>query len=215
MVDLVEAIRKGIEARYEYIDPSFPDPISYRPITLWEHEMAHQNALSECYDREIIKLLVGVGDHDIELDQEQYRELRRYQFDIMLWICYYGLRDFQPEGFTIDTLKKLYINVKKLSILILKVSMGNREQVVEVIKNRDNVELAYIIHVLNIPLVSEAWKVTPLQVEYLINSKRHFENPQPDGVEVTSEMINENPMKYKEKIKEMFGVGRGSGRWHG
>ena len=211
MVNLVDAITRGIEARYTFLDPSFSEPITYRPITMWEHEMAHQKALSGCYDREIVKLIVGVGKkvgEEIELSAERYKELRMYQFNLMMWICYYGLKDFQPDNFSIEILKQTTINAPLLSKEILAATIGKQEEIVEVIKNSEGTRLAYIIHVLKIPLVEAAWKLTPLQMEYLVKTKRYLENPQPVGVQVTAEEMDSDPEKYKERLKAMFGGGR-------
>lgn len=222
MVNLVEAIVGGINTKYQYFDPSFSEPITYRAITRWEHEQAHANALEECQNEKVVKLLVGLGwrtitvdDEDSEFSIDDYKEFRMYQFDVMLWVCYYGLKDFQPDNFSIETLKESFVDLKTLSINILDVSVATREQIVEIIENRQGRELAYIIHVLNVPLVDEAWKITPLQLKFHTTLKVSMENPQPKGVEVTKDMIEKDPQRYKEYLKELFGKSEHSKHWRG
>lgn len=203
MVDLVEAVVNGINKRYHFLDPSFDKPLTYRAITLWEHELAHQKALSGCRDISIVKVLLQ-KESDIELNIDQLKDLRAYEFDLCLWICFYGLMDFQPYDFTIDILKKSNVDVKTLSLLILDVSVGKKEEIVEVLRNAHGTVLAYIKHVLNVPLVDELWKITPLQFEFLALNTHKREDPK--GVEVTKEMMEKDPQRYKEQLMAMFNV---------
>ena len=213
MVDLVDAISRGIEARYTFLDPSFSEPIVYRAITRWEHEQAHANALSDCKNNRIVKLLVGMGwKQDVDDDGmtiEEYKELRMYQFDVLLWISYFGLRDFQSPSFSIETLKKSYVDVRALSVEIINVSIARQDEIVATLKTPGGVSLARIVHRLMIPLTNEAWKLTPLQLEYTILSRNYLDNPQPKGVQVTADQMEQDPEKYKKQLKEMFS---GSGR---
>jgi hypothetical protein len=203
LVDLVDAVVNGINKKYHFFDPSLDFPLTYRAITLWEHELAHQKALSKCKDMLIVKVLMD-KESDVELNINQLKELRAYEFNLCLWVCFYGLMDFQADDFTIDILKKSNIDAKTLSLEILEKSVARKEEIIEVIKNNRGTIVAYIRHVLNVPLVNEAWRMTPLQFEYLILDSHR---PDSRGVEVTKEMMERDPQRYKEQLMAMFNVG--------
>jgi len=211
MVNLVKAIEKGISEKYSFFDPSLDEPIFFRAITRREYENAVTSALLMCDDKKIIETIVKWSMQDkkaldnLELTKNQYIIMREYQFNLMLQICYEGLKDFQPDDFSIKTLEDSYIDVRGLSISILENSIASKEQMAEVIKSPDGKLLATIVFTLNTPLTDEAWKLTDLQLDFLVSSYIDKHHPEEKGVKITSEMINQDPQRYRDELVAMFG----------
>jgi hypothetical protein len=207
MVNIVEAVEAGIKKKYVFYDQSLPEPLFFRAINRSEYEDAFNTALQYCEDVDVIKTLSGIAKRGEieELDADQLKELRKYHFEFMMYVCYMGLKDFQPDNFSIDTLRKSFIDVAALSKKILECSVGGKDEIVEVLKNAKGQALAFMIHELRIPLADTAWDLTPLQLEFLKASYLDRNQPAEKGVKITAEMINKDPSRYKEELKAMFG----------
>lgn len=207
-MSLIESIERGINKKYQFVDPSLDEPIFYRAITRREHENAIQNAIKDCHNKKVIKLLFRWAHkytlEELEFTKEDYIDLRMHQYRIMENIVHAGIKDFQPPNFSIDMIGESFINVRGLADEILRVSIAAKDEIVEVLKSTDGKILAYQTTILNVPLTDEAWKMTPAQLYFSIKIR----NPttKKKGVEITSDMIKKNPRKYKDELVRMFGT---------
>lgn len=213
MVDILEAVERGIGKVYTFLD--FTGPIKYRAITRREHEEATYEALRSCDDDEIAKILV---DYSLaryvpgtDLTTAQYISLRKYQFDLMCNIAHVATKDFQDEDYTVETLEASFVDVIGLAEKVLEASIAPKEEIVKLLKTGSGKLLASIIFKLNVPLVDEAWKMTKLQLNFLINGKLMEVQPgtvpaeEKGKVRITNEMLNENPENVRKQLRAMFG----------
>jgi len=210
-MNIVEAVQKGMSGKYIFHDPSFSEPIKYRAITRYEHEMAKIDAMKGC---SLITMQYLADQASLvskpmeELDEDGILEYRKYVFDMIVNIVYHGTKDFQGEEYTIETIKSSFMDVLELSKAILECSVRPKEEVIELVSNNEGKNLLAIHYQLNVPLVNEAWKLTPLQCDFLVNGKlkeREGKQQAPKGT-ITQDDLDKDPEKFKEYLKSLFNV---------
>jgi len=210
MVNIVEAVQKGMSGTYVFHDPSFSEPIKYRAITRYEHEQAKIAAMQYC-SKPVMEFLSDQASLSIqpiaskELTETEILEYREYLFSLMVGIVYHGTKDFQPEDYSEDTIKDSFMDVLGIAKEILEKSIRPNEEVVALVNSGEGQNLLAIHYVLNVPLASDAWKLTPLQLSFLVKGELKREHKTATAPTVTQVDLDKDPEKFKEYIKSLFG----------
>jgi len=208
-MNIVEAVQKGMNGKYIFHDPSFSEPIEYRPITRYEHEQCRIDSMEGCSRpvMEYISTQLSLTKHEkLDLTDPQVIEYAGYMFKLMVNIVYHGTKDFQPETYNTDYIEESFIDVKGLAQEILEKSVRPKEEVIQLINTPEGENLLAIHFVLNVPLASEAWKLTPLQCTFLNHGYRVRSNVKSTPGTVSQEDLDKDPEKFKEYIKSLFNV---------
>jgi len=166
----LDYIRLGIHAHetFFYNDIS----ITLRPLTSMEIDEAQNMACDEIDDVRLIKTITDIklGKTDLmdkmPTNPEFYAKIRRFYNTMDYWLVYYSMKDFMPEDFFIDDVEKMQY-VHEIAERVIKICGKQSKEVIETIRTADGQELATIVHKYHIPLTDEAWKLTPLQKEFL------------------------------------------------
>jgi hypothetical protein len=208
-VNIVEAVQKGMNGKYLFHDPSFSEPIFYRPITRYEHELAKIEAMEGC-SKPVMEFLADQAALSPEpiakkdLTESEILEYRTYVFDLMVNIVYHGTKDFQPEEYSPQTIKDSFMDVLGLAKEILEKSVRPVNEVVQLISSVEGQNLLTIHYVLHVPLVDEAWKLTPLQTLFLEKGEIKAILPKSKAATITAEDLEKDPEKAKEYLKALF-----------
>lgn len=166
---MLNYIRKGILARefFSYNDIT----ITLRPLASMELDEAQDAAYSEINDIRIIKTIMDIRLGKVELSKnmpqnpEYYDKIRRFYNTVDYHIAFLAMRDFIKD-LTIEDVKTMQY-VHEIVDKVLKISGRTKKEIIEFIKTSDGRELAQIIHYYHVPLTDAAWKLTPLQKEFL------------------------------------------------
>ncbi len=113
-----------------------------------------------------LKLLEDIKD----IPPEAYQSMRKFYNELDYWIVYYGMRDFIEEEFTIDDVKKMH-HVHDIAQKIVSMSSAPEDIVEKIVRSNDGKLLATCHYQLHVPLTDAAWKITPLQFDFLFTSK--------------------------------------------
>jgi len=177
--DLLTYIRKGITYTtfFSYHDQN----IQIRPITSLELNLAEDQA-DKIVTPQLARLLTMVRCGKLNIMQkideivppEMYHNIRKYYNELDFWITFFGMKDFLPDDFSIADVKKMQF-IREISQKIIDISSATEESIDEIIKSNDGQQLAFIHYKLMVPLTDAAWKLTPLQTEFL--SKSHPDIP--------------------------------------
>ncbi len=198
-----------MNGKYFFHDPSFSEAIPYRAITRYEHEIAKIEAMSNCS----VPVMEFMADQAAltlepiktkELTAEEILEYQTYMFDLMVKIVYYGTRDFQKPEYSEQVIKDSYMDVLGLSQEILNASIRPKEEVIQLINSIDGKNLLTIHYNLGVPLTDAAWKLTPLQVQFLYKGKIQATAPKKAAPTITQEELSKDPEKVKEYLKAIF-----------
>ena len=164
-------IREGIKIKdfFNYDGTMIP----LRPVTSFELDEARWNGYN-FVDPKLARLLVNIklGKYKIidelkDYSVEIYSNIDKFDAEIEYWIVFHSMKDFRDESFSIDDVRKMRY-VHEMAKFILDMSSAPRDVVLELVKTPDGEQLARIIYEYNVPLVSELWKLTDLQHEFLI-----------------------------------------------
>ena len=172
-MDLIDIIRGGITA-YDFFDYN-GHLIKIRPLTSMEVDDAKSHGY-EYVDSNIARLMVNINlgfitgaDKLAEIPKEMYPNMDKFNREINYWIVYHGMKDFMPEDFSIDDVRKMQ-HVHKIAKRILGISAAPKNRIVEILKTEDGVELARLIWHYNVNLVKDIKELTPIQHQFLIYS---------------------------------------------
>lgn len=172
-------------------------PLPIRPLSSYELDQAFLKAVegvSPLIFESVIKLKIGIitDDKDIKINKNSYIDFLKYYNQIDYWIVYYAMKDFQDEDFSMPdyasefkdefedwkprTQKGFYIvrkmkYVHQISKDIMSMTAQPAEKMVEILTNSRGKVLATMVHKFHQPLVSEAWKLTPLQTSFIFYSR--------------------------------------------
>lgn len=107
----------------------------------------------------------------VKLPPEMFNSIDRYYKEIDYQIVYYSMKDFQPDDFTLEDVRKMRF-VHDISMDVLSMSSATDKKLVEIINSADGSRLGKIIFNFNVPITDEAWKITPLQYKFcdLVNN---------------------------------------------
>lgn len=174
----------GAEA-VEYYDYD-GEPLPYRPLRSWELDECGVNALRGASSDvvEIIiktKLGIGLSDEINNLTPELYSGVLSYYDLYDYWIVYHAIKDFQEEDFQLpdedgnpkgfNIIANEFKHVHDIASEVLSITSPPKKVIQELVKNKKGKILSTIHYHLNVPLASEQWKLTPLQIQFLEISK--------------------------------------------
>lgn len=100
-----------------------------------------------------------------KLHAETFIAIDKYYKELDYWIVYQSMKDFQPDDFTIDDVRKMRY-VHAMSLKILQMSSAGSRSILNVIESSEGRRLGRMIFDFNVPLTDEAWKMTPLQYQF-------------------------------------------------
>jgi len=212
---MVEIVERGIDNTYFFFDPSLSEPLKYRAITRSEHEEIKAEAMRIIDNPRIAKILIDwlldreIEEEEEDLSVESYLELRKYYFEVALLTCYNGTKDFQPDNYTLDMLRSSFVDVMDLCVQILEKSMAKRKEVVEMLQTVDGTNLATIVYRLNVPITDAVWKLTPVQLLFLVEGHKYiYGTPQQSSdkgeTKITQEDMLNNPELTKARLMALF-----------
>jgi len=168
---LIEYIRLGIQAKsfFPYDDYMIP----LRPLTTTEFDLSEDIAFDKISNG-LARLIMLIRLDDIKLTDELrnmdgslYKDIQHFYNKIDYNIVFHSMKDFQPEDFTLHDVEKMH-SIHEIAKFIIDISNAKEELVIDEVSSVDGQRLATIIYRLNQPLVSDAWKLTPLQHKFLL-----------------------------------------------
>jgi len=197
---VLDYIRKGIQARSFFPYDNFQ--LTLRPITSMELDDAERKA-GDMLTPRLTKLLVDVKmgrinpekfKFDEEIPEQMYLQLRNFYMDIDYWIVYYSMKDFMPQDFTIEDVRKM-TEIHRIAQHIMDISTGPKDLVLQTINSSDGQRLVDIVRYYHVPLTDAAWKLTPLQEDFLYwsvgNSPIYAGETLDDAEKVMRAILNE------------------------
>jgi len=231
MSELLKYIKLGTDCveYFNYDGQALP----IRPLSTYEHDNAIMSSIkgvSPLVFDSVIKVKIGLIDKDEELNLEPsvYSDFLRYYNEIDYWTVFYGMKDFQPEEFSMPDYEgkfkddfddwesekpKGYYIVRKMKLvhdISKKIQMMTDQpdtQLVEIITNNEGKLLGKTIHNLNVPLNDKAWKLTPLQTKFLL-----FTRPgAPTVVKSKEDLPGIKGGTFEEIAKQLGEMGFGNG----
>ena len=171
MSTLLEKVRKGIAIKsfFNYDGELIP----VRAITSAEADDARYNTMG-LLDYKLAKLMMRLRLGEItgekidysEIHPDLLREYLRYLKETDYWIVYHGMKDFQPDDFTVDDVYKMRL-VHEMAEYIIMLSSAPADIIIDEISTEQGQELAKIVYEFKVPLTNEAWKMTPLQHQFM------------------------------------------------
>jgi len=189
--DILKYIKLGTDYKEYFNYDGSPLPI--RPLSTYELDLALRNAIkgiSPLVFENVIKTKLNLleENEDIDLTKENYQDFLTYWNEIDYWTVYFSMKDFQSEEFSMpDYMEEFkddfedwvlfnpkgYYIVRKMKYIhtiaenIISMTSQPTRNLMEVLKNNQGKVLGTMIHQFHIPLTSEAWKLTPLQSEFI------------------------------------------------
>lgn len=100
-----------------------------------------------------------------KIPPQMMESIDRYYREVNYWIVYHSMKQFMPDDFTVEDVRKMRY-VHDIASKILDISSGTKKQIMKIIATPEGQELAAITLRLKIPLANEAWKLTPLQLKF-------------------------------------------------
>ena len=193
--DLLKYIELGTSHKewFNYDGQALP----IRPLSSYELDQALLKAIQEGISQKalqsVIKIKLKLQDKDskIDLNIEDYQDFLKYYNEIDYWVVFFAMKDFQPENFSLpdyngefekefddwnENKEKGYYIVRKMKYIhkmaedIINMTDQPVTKLIEVVTNTKGKILASCIHAFHQPLVSEAWKLTPLQQKFMLYS---------------------------------------------
>jgi len=141
-------------------------------LTSWELEKATLEALRGVTSSNLVEMMVDIGfarlvkDARININADEYVELREHVHRSDVYTCYLAMKDFEPD-LKPEDLENGGLETRDLAAFIRRISAAPQESVYEFVKTPDGRSLATIHYELHVPLVSDAWKATRLQLQFL------------------------------------------------
>ena len=196
MTDILKYIKLGTSTKEWFNYDGQPLPI--RPLSSYEIDEIMLKVLQEGITQQIYESVYRVKMNlidpmeEVKLDLKDYKEFFYYYNIIDYWIVYYSMKDFQPEEFSqpdydeefkndYDDWKennpKGYYIVRKMKYVhriendIMSMTSQPLIKIGQVLKNDRGKILASMVYTFHHPLSSEAWKITPLQEDFLLYSR--------------------------------------------
>lgn len=198
MNDLLKFIELGTDCK-EWFDYG-GDSLPIRPLSTYEYDQIklkiYEEGISEPVFKKIIQTRLSVFQKPESEQQEItlpfYKEYLQFSNEVDYWMVYYAMKDFQPEEFTSPDFNgefeddfddwemkkpKGYYIVRKMKYIhqiARDVKTMTNQPVIElksILRNTKGKILASRTYAYHIPLVSEAWKLTPLQEKFLFYSR--------------------------------------------
>lgn len=205
-------------------------PLPIRPLSTYEMDqilMKSVEGVSPLIFNSVLKVKLGLlkdNEEDIKLDKFNYRDFLIFYNEIDYWTVYNSMKDFQDESFSFPDYEKEfrkdfedwdenkpkgYYFVRKMTHVheiakdILTMTTQPPEKIVKVLTNADGKTLASIVHKFHQPLVSEAWKLTPIQTSFI-----YYSSPDaPQVLESVDDLPGIKKGTYKEVMQQLKDLG--------
>jgi len=170
------------------------NPLPIRPLSSYEMDSIMltiiQGGITQSTFKQLTEVKLNLLDpsEKIKLDPDNYAEFFKFYNETDYWVVYHAMKDFQEESFSMPDYDKEFsdkfadwkpVNPKGYYIVrqmkfvhdiaknVKNMTSQPSSKLVEILKNRKGKVSASRVFVLNTPLVNEAWKLTPLQSEFL------------------------------------------------
>jgi hypothetical protein len=170
-MELLDYIRSGIKTT-DFFDYN-GHILTIRPITSMEVDDAKSHGY-QYVDPVLAKVMVQLNLGQIkgtdklkDVPPKMYINIDKFNRELNYWIVYHGMKDFMPEDFSIEDVRKMQY-VHKIAKQILSITSTDTKSVVQIIKTEEGQELARLIWRYNVPLVKDITELTPLQHQFLI-----------------------------------------------
>lgn len=170
MDDVLNMIRMGIQVKKFF--PYDGTEIPIRAISTAEFDDAKNKSVDICDEKlaqQILKLRLGIIKQKIETKNipiDMFKNYLRYMQEFDFWVVYHGMKDYRDSTFTIEDVRKMrYIH--EMAQTIIDCSSLPEPFMKYVIATPDGQKMATLIWEIHVPLVSELWKLTPLQEMFL------------------------------------------------
>ena len=196
MPNIIKYIKLGTDAKewFNYDGQALP----IRPISSYEIDEIMRKIIEDGVPpivfNSLYKLKMSLIEEDekVVIDPENYAYFFNYYNEIDYWTVYYSMKDFQDEEFSKpdydeefskdfkdwEIIKpKGYYIVRKMKYVheiakdIRSMTAQPLIKLTGVLSNNDGQVLATFIHQFHQPLASEAWKLTPLQEQFIYYSR--------------------------------------------
>lgn len=204
MSDFLYYIRNGIKATdtFFYDDHS----VTLRPLSSAELDDAERQAYKFA-DSKLVKLVMAIRLNDNvmfeqmkEIPPEMYKNIELFYKETNYWIVYYSMKDFQPLDFSIEDVRKMKY-VHEMADKIFTMTAAPRKLIQLSLANSEGKELLDIVFRCDIPLVDEAWKLTPMQKTFydLTSGKKKMEIKTDEDFDTM--LYGFSPKKIIEKLR--------------
>jgi len=192
MTDILKYIKLGTNSKewFNYDGEALP----IRPLSTYEMDeilgMIIKEGITQKTFNSIYKIKFNLFNplEKVKLSEQNYLEYFKYLNIIDYWMVFHSMKDFQDEDFskpdynkefrdefddwTEETPKGFYI-VRKMKFIhqlakdIQDMTSQPLVKLSQVLKNKSGKILASMVFTYHLPLVNEAWKLTPLQEDFL------------------------------------------------
>lgn len=217
-LEKLKHIRLGTSEVLYYPYNSGTEPLPLRPISSWELDECFYKALEHAQGKVselIINLKLGlIKDlkRNINVSNEGYAELLRYNNTVDFWIVYYAMKDFQEEWFSkpdfleIDEPKgmksiRLMSDVHEIAEFVMNASIGGEEVIKELFLDSYGREIAYCMYYLKIPL-AELKNLTKLQREYVVYTRLNSKSILEGDIKSSKYVKSGEEMSMKEFLEK-------------
>lgn len=184
MVDLIEAITKGIDL-YSFFYSKYYGPIKFRPLTNFELSLVVEESISK-EPWEIKEFLRDMHIRHVvpqSIPREMSRELVKAYDHMCALVVYHAVKDFQKEnwqhvhdsiplGMTLLESADNYLEVGDMAHEVMALSTQPGEVLEAFIETEDGTRLATTTWKLDYQLVDAMWKLTDLQLTFIIKCRK-------------------------------------------
>jgi len=215
MRDLRKLVLEGKNHVEHFFSRSLGTTIKLRPLTAWESDQVMLEALSGIKSRKVVDLLININIASIDMQErvdltpEEFAEFLKYRRLVDYYTCYHAMKDF--SDITIEDLFDSTLEIHEMADMVRNMSVANPLEIDEFVTSEDGKLLASLHYVVNVPLTSEAWKLTRLQLNFLNGAYQAYIKPEESKKitrEFSSEDLEKNPA---EVLRRFFSAKRGSG----
>lgn len=220
-MNLYKYVTQGVNAKEFFNYEGNPLPI--RPLTTYEMDQVFLKVIKEGITQTIfdslikVKLNLVASDEKIKVKKSDFFDFVNFYNELDYWMVYFAVKDFQedfeepdfkgefkndfddwspqkPRGYYIvRKMQKIHDIAEKIKGM----TTAPTDALVEFIRNAKGQLLASIIYRAHVPLASEAWKLTPLQTKFLLNTR-------PDGPVILKDKGELPGVKAGMTVKEVF-----------
>lgn len=192
MTDILKYIKLGTSSKEWFNYDGCALPI--RPLSTYEMDEVLGKIIKEGITQPTFNSIYKIKfnlfsiDEKVKITQKNYLEFFKYLNIIDYWMVFYSMKDFQNEDFskpdyseefrdefddwTEDTPKGFFIvrKMKFVHLLAKDIQDMTTQPLVklsQILKNKSGKILASMVFTYHVPLANEAWKLTPLQEDFL------------------------------------------------
>jgi len=191
MENFLQRIRKGIRY-FTYFDYN-GTPIKIRPLSSTEIDDAKMKSMG-LVNPQLAGLMIKIR---LNLHKKEkfdlsavpdllYKHYIQYLNEFDYWLVYYSLKDFMPEDFSIDDIRKMQYTHEIARDILSLTGVEDKQRFIGFIRSKDGDELAEILFKWHVPLASIVEDLTPLQIEFM-----HYKGDGKDKTLITMDELKE------------------------